>query len=979
MQLPKNILSNTYTKPDVYLCETDKTKICEIDVSELQGTFKFNSYSELSCNVGRTFIDTISGETKVHPFYDKIEALRLLFIPDFGYFEIQAPDISSEGEKEIKEITAYSSEYQLSQKYIENFIINTGEIGSIDRVKLYDVSDAEHSLLDLVLVKMHGTWTIGHVDLSISKMERQFNVDRESIYDFLINEVCDKFHCMIVFDTINNTINVYAESLITKFYGDGVATVFTLSNPYSSIYSVELDGYKTTDYTYNSSTGAITFSSAPTSGQLIEITDGSQSKWDTDVYISFNNLVKSVQVSYNADDIKTVLTVKGANDIGIRDVNFGLPYIVDLSYYYNVEWMGQGLYNAYTTYLNKIAGEQNNFNNKINSLYELYDQESYLENRVSLQYAVAQVTEQTVGTYYLRGGTSPNYYYTEVTLPGDYNINDTYYSISGTNLNKDKLNNLNLALQDYFHTGSTTKIGALADEFVFMNDYYPITTLVYNLNHATSDSQKETFINAFLDEMWKQFGLKELTSWESSYKSLQEIEIKSGWSDVANSNHYIYYTVHLLLQSVQRAIAIRKSEIITVQNEIETTNKEITTIGDDINVENNFTADQLRRLSPFLREDEYTDDSLVITETDTNSDILKTKQELMECGKFEAVKVSQPKLSFSMEMANIYALDEFRPIINQFQLGNMVRVAIRDNYIKRTRIMQVSINFEDFDDFKCEFGDLFSLMSEVDIHADLLSKAATAGKSIASNASYWSKGSDAANSIDAKLQQGLLDATTSIKSIDGRQGVIIDQYGIHLYQYNDDGSLSDKQGWIVNNQFLYSSDGFKTTESVFGEYTIGDKTLWGLLAKCILAGYIEGSTIVGGTINIGNGTFIVDEDGVVTINAGGLKDSVDGLQSDVDNINSQKMYRVELSYSGSNMMTKKNQTSSITCKVYSWDEDITSTLDDSLFTWKRTSDYPDSDLDWNNLASHKGTKTISISTEDVLYHAYFNCEVNLPE
>ena len=33
----------------------------------------------------------------------------------------------------------------------------------------------------------------------------------------------------------------------------------------------------------------------------------------------------------------------------------------------------------------------------------------------------------------------------------------------------------------------------------------------------------------------------------------------------------------------------------------------------------------------------------------------------------------------------------------------------------------------------------------------------------------------------------------------------------------------------------------------------------------MLSGYIEGSTIVGGTINIGNGAFMVDSDGNVTM------------------------------------------------------------------------------------------------------------------
>ena len=51
MQLPFDLTSGTYRKPKVILCQTNKEKICQLDVTDLQGTFKFNSYSEISFNV----------------------------------------------------------------------------------------------------------------------------------------------------------------------------------------------------------------------------------------------------------------------------------------------------------------------------------------------------------------------------------------------------------------------------------------------------------------------------------------------------------------------------------------------------------------------------------------------------------------------------------------------------------------------------------------------------------------------------------------------------------------------------------------------------------------------------------------------------------------------------------------------------------------------------------------------------------------
>jgi hypothetical protein len=303
---------------------------------------------------------------------------------------------------------------------------------------------------------------------------------------------------------------------------------------------------------------------------------------------------------------------------------------------------------------------------------------------------------------------------------------------------------------------------------------------------------------------------------------------------------------------------------------------ENTEISESVTIDNNFTKQQLIRLSAFLREDEYTDDNFIETETDTIESVMKTKQELLECGRIELSKLCEPKLEFSMDMSNIYAMPEFEPIVHQFQLGNLINVVIRSDYIKRARLLAVDINFDDFSDFSCEFGELTSLRTPSSIHADLLASALSAGKSVASNASYWNKGSDAATSLSLLIQQGLLDASTVIKSIDGTQGVSIDQYGIHLRKIDPEtGEIDPKEGWIINNQFLYSDNNFAdgTVKSVFGEYKIDGHTKWGLLAEAVMAGYVACCTIEGGTIKIGlqnDGTyaFEVRADGSVVMNGG---------------------------------------------------------------------------------------------------------------
>ena len=890
MKLPYDLLTQNYTRPRVYLCEVDKQIICELETIDMSASLKFNAYSELTFTVNRTYMNITTGETLVNPFYDKIEALRLIYLDGFGYFEIQEPEIFSDGIKETKTITAYSLDYRLSQRYIENFKINTGETDSLEVIEagnsrvipitLLNNVNKNLSLLDLVLEKVYD-WKIGYVDDSLKTMSRQFDISRESIYDFIVQDVCEKFNCYAIFDTIDNKINLYAESLITKHIGDGISDTFVVPSTYDSIDTVTIDSYKTTKYKHyikkdeetGKETSYITFDTPPENGARIEITDGSQTKWQTDVYVTFDNLAQEVKIDYSADDIKTVLTVKGQDDLDIREVNMGLPYIVDISYYYTIDWMGKDLYDAYTKYLQTVETSRSKYAENSEKMLEITGYIIYETQRLSLQYSIADnVTSTTVGTYYVRGGTAPNYYYKEVKLPDEYNANiEHYYMLSGSDLDEDKFSKLYTALQTYFVSGDTKdveEITKLKESFAFV-ETYTIDILINNLSSATNLEKKNTAILSFFDEMWDQLGKTPLkTLYLDPYKKIESTNKEAGWDDISNQNYWRYYPVTLVIQSLEKEIKDRETAIEEYQTQYDTLQEENKRIANSASIYNNFTHEQLIRLGPFLREDEYTDDNFVETDSDTTEIIMKTKQELLECGKIELSKLCEPKLSFSMDMANIYALKEFEPIIHQFQLGKLINVAIRDNYIKKARLLAVDINFDDFSDFSCEFGELANLKTQSNIHADLLASALSAGKTVASNASYWNKSADLATSTDIKIQTGLLNAVDGIYNAD--KSVLIDDHGILLRRVLDNGEYSPYQIWLTNNNILVSTDAFQSAQTGIGVFEVDGKELYGVLAKAILSGYVKSSTIVGGTINIGDGTFMVDEFGNATMNAASI-------------------------------------------------------------------------------------------------------------
>lgn len=882
MRLPKDILSGNYTCPRFFLCETNKDRICQLEVSQPKGVFKLNSYSELQFEVGRIYNDLITGEQKINPYYDKIEAIRLIEVEGFGYFELQGPELVSDGIKEAKSCTAYSLEYTLSQKYLDDFYINTGRVDSVEvmyadeyadgnivPVTLYNPNNKNLSLLHLILEKDYGAWKIGHVDSSLQKLSRQFEIDRSSIYDFLINEICNKFNCYVVFDTIDNTINLYAESLTSRFIADGVTNSFVISPPFDEIGTVAIDGYKTTQWTYDSTTGILLFDNFPSSGSHIEVIDGALTAWETDVFITFDNLSQEVNVSYDADAIKTCLTITYGDGHDIREANLGLPYLTDLSYYCTVDWMGQDLYDAYVTYQQKCNSYQLQYTNNAQEMLDWANRIDFEENRLSTQYSVAQsVTSETVGKYYVRGGTLPNYYYTEVSLPSQYTANTTYYSINTANLNETKVSNLFTALKKHFNAEEDweSELSALSGDFQFM-EFYTISYLVRALKNDTVEGEKEKAISNFLGEMWDEVGRTPLKSlYYEPYKKIQLTNVEAGWSQKTHSNYGYYYPVVLFLDSIGAAITKREKLIREYTEQYNAILNRNLKISNELLMSRNFTTDQLVRLNSFLREDELLLNDIIETSQDTIADSFKIKQDAMESGRVELRKLSQPRLQFSMSMANIYALPEFEPIIDQFQLGNVVKVGLRPDYIMQSRLLQVDINFEDFSDFSCEFGELTTLRTQSDIHADLLSQAISAGKSVANNANYWTKGSDQSGEIQQKIDAGFLDAITSIKAMDGTQGVEIDKYGIHLNDIDPvTGEIDPKQGWITNNKFLYSDDGFKSTKSVFGEFTYDGVTYYGILAEAIV-----GSLIIGTQMEIGNstGTLKFDENGLYVTNGG---------------------------------------------------------------------------------------------------------------
>ena len=152
---------------------------------------------------------------------------------------------------------------------------------------LWNILSPENSLL-WRMIQLAPTWAVGNVSAELLTKFRTFNVSDTNIYNLLVNEVANAFEAIFVFDTVNKTINAYSIPEATS---------------------------------------------------------------ETDIFLSFDNVISNASFSEISDEISTSLSVFGNGNLNINLVNpLGTSRIYDFSYYANTTWMSQGLVDAITAW-----------------------------------------------------------------------------------------------------------------------------------------------------------------------------------------------------------------------------------------------------------------------------------------------------------------------------------------------------------------------------------------------------------------------------------------------------------------------------------------------------------------------------------------------------------------------------------------------------------------------------------------------------
>ena len=640
-----------------------------------------------------------------NPYYDLITEMKYILLPNVGFYAISSVAISSEGtEFESKQVNAKSYECLLGQKYLEEFVINMGTVESIDGVQFYNIADKSKSLLHLVLEKCPD-WKIGHIDSSLITMERSFEVSKQDIYSFITNDISEAFECIFVFDTLTNTINIYKEDTVGE---------------------------------------------------------------DTNIHVSYNNLLKSTNISSSTDNIKTCMTLAGADDLNIREVNMGYDRIYNFDYYNSTEYMSQSLYDAYNAWIVKRN---------------------------------AQVDPYT------------------------------------------------LLLADY-------------------EDYY------IQINELTHIKMPKTAGSTD----WTEYGLVPLQEQLATYERQQSTMMKAGYGEADNKYYESrYLPVYNTIQAINAQLDIINAELDELKNKQNAVYEQMSAIINGVSMENNFTEEQLQELSAFIRETDLSSQNFIVTDTMTEEEKFAMLHEFLDYGTKELAKVATPQLSFSADMVNLFAIEEFKCFNGAFEPGNYIRIKLRDDYYVKARLLSMTFDFHDVSNFSVTFGNVMKNQNELFDVTEAIAQAQSAATSVSFNASYWSQAAKDTDNINKVLDEGLLAAGKYLSSGEDSE-FLIDKRGVFLNTTSGEYAGKDSI-FMGGGRILFTDDNWKTVKMSVGRATVKGESKFGTFADFVVAGYIgasqlEGGTITGTDFNNGNGTFHVDANGNLTATSATIKGEI---------------------------------------------------------------------------------------------------------
>ena len=834
-------------------------QIVNIDYTTVNPKCNLNSADEINFTIYRE-LDNV-----VEPLWDKIIDLKIIYVRELDEFFQITVQTDEGSDKTTKAITGTSlCEAELSQTNLNGIEINTeNDIARDDYVvtKFYDEVNPKASLLHRILQKAP-SYSIGHVDPTLKTLQRSFSVDGTDLYSFLTGDCADQFNCLFQFDSKSRTINVY--DLYTNCL-----------NP---------------DCGYRGEFNDI----CPECGG----TNISYFGEDTTIYVDKENLTDNISFTTNVDSIKNCFKIVGGDDNVTAAIRAILPSGTDYIYYLSDEQrddMSQELRDKYDEYERKCAELQPNYIKLNQNLYDCYDKILYYTsgmmpspddsdkpvdsaeeikkltvanlNPVALtkvseatSISTANAAVRNLAKLYIKSG----YFKVEVDTSKDGKNDFQYEGTDAQGYNygiwqgrlivTNYSDETDVATTDYMELTINDDYAKFIDQKIKKNikKSGEKDGIVYNV--LDKNISLEDFTAAI-----KKYSLNRVTSFHDAIQGALNVLIEA---DQASSDADLYTPIYIpyynKLKACEKVMDDLQTTIKSWEDKQLKYEEEIGDIQTQLDMNTFFGEKLYNEFCLYRREDTYSNDNF-ISDGLSNEELLNKAKELIEDAKKELYKSGERQHSISATLDNLLVMDEFEPLVDHFKLGNWIRINC-DGSIYRLRLTSYEINFGSLETINVEFSDVTKTTTG---YTDIESIKKQAS-SLATNFSYVAKqakqGTEANNSINKLLTNGLNASVTAIKSAD-TEDIVIGKNGIRLRAYDDIYTdYSPKQAAFIHNMLVFTRDNWRTAETALGEftYTLNGQTYdeYGLQVKILVS-----PKIIAGDIYSSDYSLEVQQDG----------------------------------------------------------------------------------------------------------------------
>ena len=841
-------MNNNVVTPTVVLCHRNKHKIGAIyPISEWSITPDMYNKNECSFKVYKE----VNGIAI--PLWDQIKDLKVIYIPEYNeYFQISID--KTQTNETVKTITGSNLGIaELSQTMLYDIEINTEDDIARDAYKMayiYDPTDISSSLLGRVLSKAPH-YKIKHVDASLCKLVRSFSINDKSIYDFLTGDLADELNCLVWVDSYDRSISIY-----------------DLEN------SCPKCGHRAENETVCSKCRTT-------------MTRGYGEYFN--VPVSNDNLSDSITVTTKDDEVKNTFRIQGGDDVinaAIRAVNPNGTEYINRFAAFQTEDMSKELIDQINAYQELYESKRKPYKEIMNGLYDTIDQILYLTSSMM----PSPETDDTDANKELAKLTADNLGMIAVQnlrVAGMTTVNNAVKSMADIYMSAGY--KVEIASSTYSNQvwNGRFKVTSVDDENDTAINGSDITLLITD-DYETFITQK---IQKILDKQdmsdeeydWTKYGLNRLSSFSDAYQSCIDMLIDSG---VGDPNHEFYTSIYLVYYNkkleVDKEIQVREAQIKEQEDKEAKYEKQRDNIQSELNFEKYLGKDLYSEYYLYRREDTYQNDNY-ISDGLSNSEILSKAEELLEVAQKEIVKASELQVDLSTDVGNIWTINEFKDVLDQWICGNWIRV-ICDDDIYKLRLLNYTIKDSDFSKISCDFSSVLKVSDGISDIKSILDSAKSMAGSYESVKRQAKNAQETGKTVSEWVEHGMNATAVAIRDSDS-QSIMYDNHGLLARTYDDiTGEYEPEQLKVVNNTLAITDDNWKTVKAAIGKIHYEDPKH----PSDMLSAYgVLGETIIGKLL-LGEALGIYNDGGSLKFDKNGLSIS-NGTNSFVVNPNDETL------------------------------------------------------------------------------------------